>query len=145
MGMDLFRRGGSMSLNWEAWRELLSLAEVFGWRPTGTIANPDPGDPFVVFSRPESDDAIPSNQLGTYFSNDGNLVTSADAGALADALEIALGRPEQPPVKRFLEPSLLEFEVEGKGKVIFENSGDDIREMTREFIEFCRAGRFIVL
>jgi hypothetical protein len=56
------------------WQALLTLAYLYGWRPLGT----------------ELDTA---NWSRTYFSNDGQLVTAADAAGMADALSKALTSP----------------------------------------------------
>src|SRR5439155_9949269 len=56
------------------WPKLLRLAQAYGWRPRGTTLPED------------SDGSWDRN----YTSNDGQVVSSEDAAALADALEAAL-------------------------------------------------------
>ena len=70
MGVDLFGKGQSLGLNWHGWRESFEVALEFGWRPAGTEV-------------PEDFEGL---WEGSYFSNDGQRVTEADACALAAAL-----------------------------------------------------------
>ena len=53
MGVDLHGRGRYYAANWHTWRELLDVAELFGWKPSGTILNPDYEHVFDILSRPE--------------------------------------------------------------------------------------------
>jgi hypothetical protein len=71
MGVDFIGHGG-FSLSWHAWRACFDLAVAFGWEPTGTVA--------------PCEHAGPARWKGTYFTNDLQEITDADARALAAAL-----------------------------------------------------------
>lgn len=60
----------------DAWNYCLDTAEVFGWQPAGTEAPTD---------YPED-----GTWCGTYYSNDSQWVTDADAAGLAKALYAAV-------------------------------------------------------
>lgn len=73
MGVDLMGRG-SCNFNWSGWRWCLRVAREFGWTPVGTLAPRD----------------FKGEWCGTYYSNDEQEVSEADAFALAAALEEAV-------------------------------------------------------
>lgn len=75
MGYDLSNVNNeelNFGFNSLSWRSVLQIAQRYGWKPAGTVDQDEP----------EWD--------STYFSNDGQTVTTEDATALADALERAL-------------------------------------------------------
>ena len=74
MGYDLRSSHGGFSVHWENWRPLLALAQQHGWIPAGTL----PDSPSPVPDRPSN--------LDSYFGNDYQIVTHADARALGKAL-----------------------------------------------------------
>ena len=76
MGMDLSGAGGYHRWTNMGWRDILSLAESYGWEPIGT------GPPRGVKKAKWG--------VGTYYSNDGQLFYARDARRLAEALERAL-------------------------------------------------------
>ncbi len=120
MGMDLRGAGGEFHFNIGSWRNVLALAEQYGWKPRGTqsprirrlrtnisdeqylayvdwfrdaIARGGRGEP------PLKSDPLPPDVWieevmphwdGGYFSNEYQWVTEKDAAELADALERAL-------------------------------------------------------
>jgi hypothetical protein len=85
MGMDLSGAGGYFRWTYSGWREVMELAEEFGWVPSRT------GPPRGVR-------ASEWDGTGAYWSNDGQRVYARDAKALAEALERALAAvPEQVP------------------------------------------------
>lgn len=84
--------------NNNGWSYLYHLAEDHGWEPAGTVF--DPPDLFWD---------------GSYFSNDGQVVTAEDAAGMADAITRAMAAGT----------------VEGRW-----------RERIGEFVRFCRAGSF---
>ncbi len=120
MGMDLRGAGGEFHFNIGSWRNVLALAEQYGWKPRGTqsprirrlrtdisddqylayvdwfrdaIARGSRGEP------PLKGDPLPPDVWieevmphwdGGYFSNEYQWVTEKDAAELADALERAL-------------------------------------------------------
>lgn len=78
MGMDLLGLGGighgEISFNNGFWYTLLEIAEIFGWQPAGTVKPSD----------------YDGRWNGSYFTNDFQEVTDADARALSDALQRAV-------------------------------------------------------
>ena len=83
MGVDLYRRGASLSMDWDTWRSCFRIASAFGWSPAGTA----PPDDFDEVRRA----ANPTVKWdGGYFSNDYQRVTDADAKDFAAALFRAL-------------------------------------------------------
>jgi hypothetical protein len=80
MGVDLYGHGGA-SFTWAGWEDCLAVAQAFGWKPAGTAA-PDP--------RKWDDVPVITGWNGTYFTNDYQEVTDADARALSLALNRAL-------------------------------------------------------
>ena len=120
MGMDLRGAGGEFHFNIGSWRNVLALAEQYGWKPQGTqpprirrLRADVSDDQYMAYvdwfrdsmsrnSRHEPSlrtDPLPPDVWieevvpdwrGGYFSNDYQWVTEEDAAALADALERAL-------------------------------------------------------
>ncbi len=72
MGYDIRGR----SFNFEAWRYCLRTAGEFGWEPAGT--------------EPPEEFSGATEWSGSYFGNDEQWVTKADAAALAKALYSAV-------------------------------------------------------
>lgn len=64
----------------QSWAKALELAHLYGWQPMGTL--PPSG---FDFYKPIAD------WHGAYLTNDGQIVKTADAIWLADALEKSLG------------------------------------------------------
>ena len=120
MGMDLRGAGGEFQFNIGSWRNVLALAEQYGWTPQGTQSprirrlragiTDDQYMEYVDWFReailrgsqgqpPLRSDPLPPDVWleevlpewsGGYFSNEYQWVTDEDAAALADALERAL-------------------------------------------------------
>ena len=120
MGMDLRGAGGEFHFNIGSWRNLLALAEQYGWKPRGTqpprirrlrtgisdeqymayvdwfrdaIARGSRGEPPLRTDPLPPDvwiEEVVPDWSGGYFSNDYQWVTDDDAAGLADALERAL-------------------------------------------------------
>ncbi len=83
MGVDLYGRGRSLSMNWAGWESCFRIASAFGWSPAGTAA-PDDFDEVRRAANPTV------KWDGGYFSNDYQRVTDCDAQAFARALFRAL-------------------------------------------------------
>ncbi|MHC4179549.1 MAG: hypothetical protein ACYSWU_18715 [Planctomycetota bacterium] len=117
MAIDLFSEvEGWFRFDVTEWKHVLELAEQHGWKPMGTQASDRGPD----FPRPEDWD-------GGYFTSDYQTVTVHDARNLADALERAIpDLPSHPvsPLERF--------------------GGQEGPKHVREFINFCRAGEFVI-
>lgn len=91
MGMEIEGAGGYFHWTLSGWREVLELAKLAGWEPTGT------GPPRGV---------LKADWAGSYYSNDGQRVYARDAKKLADALEIAIAKTaikEAGHYKEFIE------------------------------------------
>jgi len=73
MGVDFHSVATSeiLSMSWELWNTLFFIAQDYGWEPAGTLHDGD-------------------NWNGSYHRNDGQMVTTEDAAALATALRRAL-------------------------------------------------------
>jgi hypothetical protein len=92
MSFDIHGKDGAYfrTNNW-GWGELLKLACKYGWQPVGTEA---PGE--VTITDPKTGESWreryhdPEKWDGTYFTNDYQIVTDADAKALGETLERAL-------------------------------------------------------
>jgi hypothetical protein len=80
MSFDLEGKGGHSRWSNAGWPEVLSLAESYGWKPAGTA--PPKGVRRTKWNGAYDD--------GGYHTNDGQLVTAADAAALAEALQKGL-------------------------------------------------------
>jgi hypothetical protein len=97
MGIDFVGNGGFV-LSWSGWGEIYDLACSFGWEPAGTRYRYRglpirPDDPELLA---DPDFAEYVRDPG-YFSNDEQLVTEADAAALAAALRRALAQRTADP------------------------------------------------
>lgn len=88
MGYDLTNaKNDEFHFNIHSWSPIFQMGMAAGWQPAGTLApapfvDEDTGETLGVWDDDEWD--------GTYFSNDRQRVTDADARAWADALERAL-------------------------------------------------------
>lgn len=149
MGMRLENKSGN-SIRWghESWARLLSLAEMYGWEPSGTT---EPhGEPL-------------DDWVGGYNSNDGQYVSPEDAKAMGDALGKALDDiPDSGGNDKTMTysqgevtgvPSVdLLISVLGPGIIgpnyklsLFEFfAGEDNLEGLREFIQFCKQDGFFI-
>ena len=74
MGVHLFsvESDKSIAMSWLGWSTILITARTYGWEPAGTVC------PSIA------------GWGGSYHSNDGQMVTVADAANLAEALQAAL-------------------------------------------------------
>ena len=139
------------------WSKLLSLAQLYGWKPIGTV---DQEDRLSIAKGKPWD--------GNYFTNEGQWVTSEDADACADALERALidisdtidlsnlvikiknvnlddlnSEPYlQGWISAFHDPSLGEMQIHNPHLTPLEIFGGTYKGSVRDFIKFCRNGGF---
>lgn len=165
MGYDLVGEGGRYyRFNVRAWPYTFDLAVAFGWKPAGTkpqvLVNAETGE--VIDE--EADDApfsldVPTKLVmdledkswdgSNYFSNDGQLVTSEDAAALAAALERALQayRDADLPNGGHGTPSLV-ARLFGRRNSRQDNALRQMNEQfasdLKEFIDFCLQGEFAI-
>lgn len=138
------------------WAKALELARLYGWRPLGT--RPTPG---MEFSK------LGADWLGTYLTNDGQVVSAEDACALAAALERSL--EDIPDVtlepdwdlSRWLEDDLPEWFSPEEHELMEEELQDGLLDILGthplaffagnekpqlvQFIRFCRLGSFEIL
>ena len=84
MSFLLANANRDVQISYTGWIEMLRLAEEFGWKPAGTVADVD--NPQLGHD--------PGLRDGPYASNDGLLVTDDDARAFADALRRACRKPD---------------------------------------------------
>ena len=94
MSIELKGNGGYLNLRHSDWRDILDLAEMFGWNRKGTVAPRD-------LDRDES-----GEWPGCYNSNDFQVIHQDDAFEMSMALKrgmLALDdQSNLPPRKRFL-------------------------------------------
>ena len=156
MGYDLTNAPGQTH-QWTVlgWWHLLNLAREYGWSPRGTEPSGD----------------CSGGWDGSYFRNDSQRVTVEDAAALASALDRLLGDPNREAVAAgvaermseavsdtavnsssdaadvlrypldFIRGMLGGFGQNSIGVWQFEPKAD---QYVRHFIEFCRAGAFVI-
>ena len=146
MGYDLQNEKGN-TFRWNVWgySPVLSLAEVYGWKPKGTVLN-----------NWESGE-IETDWDGKYFSNDGQVVTAEDASNMASALLKALEDiPDEVGVKDTPEDPL-EGNLKDVVKMIDEMhetmlsddclkekfSGKDKKQYVKKFIDFLHEGSYV--
>lgn len=138
------------------WEKTLELARFHGWKPLGSRP------PVIIGFQ-----GINALWDGTYLTNDGQTITSADALALAEALERALDAiPDEEPkadwnpglwrgdeLPEWLSPSEKEMIEDGLETGAFEVAalhpheffaGAEKRALI-ELIRFCKLGSFKVL
>ena len=138
------------------WVKALELAGLYGWQPRGT--RPPAGLDL---------NALNTEWLGTYLTNDGQVVRSEDAFLLAGALESSLrdisdanppldwiaelrredDMPEwlSPEEVVFMEEELQDGLLDVMGTPPLEFFSGDEKRRLREFIRFCRLGSFEIL
>ena len=141
MGFDFHNEhGGYFSLNWSGWRMVFELATAYGWKPEGT----------------EPPDACPDSREwdGSYFWNDYQWVTEADAMSLARALERAVAElPDEDlcPTKKLklkdgrgreIDVEFLADNAEDDPKLYW--SGAVNKAHLQGFIDFCKDGGFVI-
>jgi len=128
---DEYEACDSASFRIIIWPLLLILATNYGWEPAGTET------PFIY----ESDEAKLGKWEGGYCSNDGQVVTSDDAAALADALERALMDIPDQPSDVNMEDLLRLKDLKQQGLNVF----GGWKPIIVKFIKLCRKGAFYIL
>ena len=138
------------------WAKALELARLYGWQPLGT--HPVPG---LDFSK------LGAEWQGIYMTNDGQIVCSEDAYALAAALERSLDDiPNVEPETEWdfnlwLEDDLPEWLSPAERELVEEELQDGLLDIMGthplaffagdekphlvQFIRFCRLGSFELL
>jgi hypothetical protein len=111
----------------ESWVKILSLGLFYGWQPIGTR----------VPSMTEIHGFHAEYWDGTYLTNDGQIVVTADAHALGRALEKSLD--DIPDFNLDLYPLDLDKMTP------FEYFAGDEKSQLVDFIKFCRLGSFLIL
>jgi len=138
MGVELYRdaenrREGALL----RWLSVLALAYIYGWQPMGTELD-------------GLDSCGTSEWCGTYFSNDGQLVTAADAAGMARALNLALVSPTAMlttvPGWRGLSALREEFDGVTLGhRVEALLAGGPARDELKNWVRFFERGSFRIL
>ena len=146
----------SRTFSRQSWVKALELARAFGWMAAGT--QPPPFfDPYE----------LNADWDGTYFTNDGQIVTAEDACSLAAALERSLPKildaaiPTDWNSRFWLEDDLPEWFSPTEMFIIEESLQDGLLDMVGiqpvdffagsekrnliDLIRFCRLGRFEIL
>jgi hypothetical protein len=138
------------------WAKALELAGLYGWQSKGT--RPPPQVDFYELN---------TDWLGTYLTNDGQVVKAEDAYLLAAALEKSLDHIPEANIKikwdsqLWVEDDLPEWLTPEEREMIEEELQDGLLDMIgvnpleffagdekqhlREFIRFCRLGSFEIL
>jgi hypothetical protein len=155
MSYELINRSTEITRTFsrQFWAKALELARLYGWKPVGTYP------PTVLVQNKLSD-----YWLGTYLTNDGQLVKTADAFWIADALEKSLDNipasgsrinwsskfwleddlPEwlSPEEREFVEEELQDglLDIMGTGSLEF-FAGEE-KPYLAALIKFCRLGSF---
>ncbi|MCW5765394.1 MAG: hypothetical protein KIT68_05405 [Phycisphaeraceae bacterium] len=137
--------GGELAFTNLQWGMLMKTAHDFGWKPQGTLA------PANWDKRYDEHGRLRPWHRNNYFSKAGQTVESADAAAIADALESilpdvpdhdalahkvisSLDLPQIPRPLRMLHP--------GAQYNAFEFFSGPNKDLLRRFIHLCRAGGF---
>src|SRR5436309_3434459 len=92
----------SLEMSNRCWSDVFDLAAANGWVPAGTRPCQQVAADGQWLS-PEQHESW----CGTYFTNDGQVVTEADAAAMAEALDRACGERGQPATPSPEAPDLL--------------------------------------
>jgi len=111
----------------ESWVKVLSLGLFYGWQPIGTRV---PSMTKIHGFNAEYWD-------GSYLTNDGQIVVSADALALGRALERSLD-----DIPDF---NLDVYAVDRDKITPFEYFAGSEKQQLVDFIKFCRLGSFLIL
>ncbi len=151
MSYDLYNQSTSISRKYskQFWAKALELARLYGWQPMETCPPCQEVD-----------------WLGTYLTNDGQIVIAADAYMLALALEKSLlnisevnpkidwnpkfwvedDLPEwlSPEEKEMIEEELQDGLMDITGVNPLEYFAGDEKHYLSEFIRFCRLGGFVI-
>jgi hypothetical protein len=148
-------------LSKETWSRILSLARFYGWQPLGTLP------PFIHnLRKPINGGGANSAWDGTYLRNEGQVVQTEDALALADALLRSLDdipdvNPDRelsleddlpdwlsPEEKALVRKGLQEHHEEPEeislGILPFEYFAGDGKQNLVDFIRFCQLGEFVI-
>ena len=163
MGYDLYSRSDDAThFRWNiwGWGPILTLAETYGWEGCGTTIEPITEDDMREhdISQEEADkhNTAVLEWSGTYFGNDGQLVSSEDALAIAVALEQSLDDiPDfDIPAPGQKEDGMVSVTNEANAKhraslnagsrpaLTIEFSGKDNKTYIKKFIKFLRKGAF---
>lgn len=128
---------GTSHAGWQQWLwpKLLRLAQAHGWKPLGT-------------SQPPGEEAyFPGGRWDSsnYTTNDGQIVSAADAMALADALERALPHvPDHDALEKYRQADggiqIAPSAPTAPDADWF--SGAEAKAAVGKFIQFCREGSF---
>ncbi|HEU0296125.1 MAG TPA: hypothetical protein VFR47_25545 [Anaerolineales bacterium] len=145
------------TLSKETWSRILSLARFYGWQPMGTLP------PFIHnLRKPSYTDGANGVWDGTYLRNEGQVVRTEDALALAGALQASLDdipdvNPDReltmeddlpewfsPAEKAIIRDGLEEHKETPLGILPFEYFAGDGKQNLLDFIRFCMLGEFVI-
>ena len=158
MSFELVNQSTEIRRNFsrQFWAKAIELARLYGWQPMGTCPPQD-----IDF------DQLNAEWLGTYLTNDGQIVKTADALWLADVLEKSLDNipdanikidwnsgfqveddlPEwfSPEEREIIEEGLNDGLLDIMGVNPLEFFAGDEKKHLIQFIRFCRLGSFEIL
>ena len=162
MSYDLFSlndRKNPVNINMIIWIKLLDLSEMYGWEPLGTLHQP------ISRISVHSKEKI-KNWEGSYFTNDGQIITTEDALALANGLEAALDDiPDIETTEKMIdlregsdlsgfgyakEICQLLIDIHGGSCCLngnlhpFDFFSGDMKQEVIDFISFCKNGGFMI-
>jgi hypothetical protein len=154
MGMDLSSiSGAEFRFGKEAWDKILQLAQMNGWLPLGTQRPAHWDDPDMEY---------PATWGGFYETNEGGIVTTEDAQALAAALSKALDDiPDRLNIPKMVDAGAVSPEklsnlnrmlLAGGATFLipnpelnpFEFYGGAEKQKVVDFIAFCKKGGFAI-
>jgi hypothetical protein len=128
VGVNFSGPGGLFQLTWRGWGYMLDLAAAHGWQPPAEVAHEEG----------------PDGTMG-FWIDDLHQFTSAEAAALAGALEKAL---DDIPDHEVIRDKQLGGDRGIPGDRIGEVSAVEWfggnKQLVRDFIAFCKAGEFTV-
>ncbi len=160
MGVDLSGTGGSFRWAGMSWGKVLSLAQMYGWKPAGTTLP-------IAYTEDKSLIDKLGEWDGNYFYNAYQGVTDSDALAFALALEAALDdipdsadgidqwiTARKLPDGDFLSTVLQALPHDPNQMVAFSGPNEKLNPLEffagtekaylREFIAYCRKGGFVI-
>ena len=145
MGYDLSNGENVFRWNIWGWGSVVNLAIAYGWQPKGTTFEYDED----YYESIEEYEKFTSEHGGHYFGNNGQIVDTEDAKAMAEALEASL--PHLPTRLQKLKSNELDDDFKAHRQSIYSGeldalhqdfSGRDNKKYLKQFISFLNKGQF---
>ena len=156
MGYDLKNTNEDFRFSRSAWSHVLNLAKHFGWEPMGTVM---PGGTAKVYLGDKGSDkeTVRESIMGDYYANTFESVVKEDALNLGHALmKVVEVIPDERVFPDNILTSLTEDSLLDVAEVLtgYKNrslnysvgyfSGLENKNYLKEFIQFCKDGRFSI-